>query len=172
MEVRRLNSAPQNPTLYSMMYDPRLTLEDLISCLSCGILGWTEQPALGSNTYTIDETISTSDTLGKISPVSNHTQCGDLTTKIYALKGGYTTYRYHLSSSGTSYGNVCDVNGTYTESCVTQVLIRYGSFMVSSMTSIPGMEKTQILIDVAAIVGAVAYVAWFLTIFQQPEAAG
>jgi hypothetical protein len=161
-------SSPQYPTLYSIMYDPRLTFNDFKAALQCGILGWTEQPALGSNTYTIDETVRTFDELGKISPSSNEPLCTDLTARIYALEEGYAAYRYHLSSSGAFNATACDLNGTdsIAQPCTSQVLIRYGSFKVSSMKSVPGMEKVQMLIDVGAIVGAVAYVGWYLTIFQ------
>lgn len=147
-----------------------MTDQDLEDSLQCGFLGWTEVPALGSNTYTIDETFRTFDDLDKVEPLNESAVCKDLTTKLYKLDQGYQTYRYHLSSSGTSNGSVCDVsatNSTTLESCVSQVLIRYGTFMVSSMWSIHGMEQKDMLIDIGAIVGAVAYITSYLTFFKE-----
>ena len=128
----------------------------------------TEQPALGSTTYTIDEILHTFDDIGKITSASNDSVCVDLTSKIYALPdGGYRTYKYHISSSGISDASSCDtIPNATTTYCVSQILVRYGSFVVSSMESKHGMEKKDMLIEIGAIVGAVAYVASYFTFFQ------
>ncbi|KAK0249998.1 hypothetical protein LTS09_014878 [Friedmanniomyces endolithicus] len=180
--------APQDPTLYSMMYDPRMTQDDLEAALACNLLGWTEQPALGSTTYTIEEMVTIKDDRGillsnnggadKSVPMSkslqqenaqkSDTTCTAITKKLHGFPDGYRTFRYHLSSSGTSFSNICDFNGTtqVAQACISQVLIRYGSFRTSSIESVPGKEKKDMMLDIAAIVGAVAYVGWFLTIFK------
>ncbi|KAK4950138.1 hypothetical protein LTR10_011115 [Elasticomyces elasticus] len=160
--------APQNPTLYSTMYDPRLNTSQFKTALDCGLLGWAEQPALGSNTYTIDEITHTFAKLGENSAHVTDQSCKTFINSIHKIEGGYTTYKYHISSSGTSFSSICDVNGTvpFNESCTTQVLLRMGSFRASNITSKHGRNAVEIFTDISGIVGAVAYVAWYLTIFQ------
>ncbi|KAK5711754.1 hypothetical protein LTR15_012349 [Elasticomyces elasticus] len=161
-------TAPQNPSLYTIMYDPRLTNEQFQTAIRCGIIGWTEQPALGSSTYTIDQITQTSDVLGKLTDGILDTTCKKLARTLYTLDDGYMTYRYHLTSSGTSYAYVCDTNGTSQSkaACVAQVIIRYGSFSTIKLTSKHGKEVKEIILDMGSIVGAVQYAAWFFTIFQ------
>jgi hypothetical protein len=167
--INRYNTpAPQNPTLYSIMFDARLTPTNFTNAIKCGLLGWTEQPALGSSTYTIDEIRRTSDKLDMIKPQDDTPECKALTKLVYALPGGYKRYRYRLSSSGTAFGYVCDRSSPqYSQFCTSQVVIRFGSFVASSMTSVHGISKTEILLDISAILGAVSYITWFLTIFDQ-----
>ncbi|KAK5702155.1 hypothetical protein LTR17_022582 [Elasticomyces elasticus] len=161
-------SAPQNPTLHTVMYDQRLTDEQFREALRCGIIGWTEQPALGSSTYTIDQVTRTHDVLGKLTGEIPDPTCKTLAETLYKLDDGYIAYRYHVTSSGTSYANVCDTNGTgqSEDACVTQVIIRYGSFSTTKLTSKHGKEIKDIILDIGSILGAVQYAAWFFTIFQ------
>jgi hypothetical protein len=138
----------------------------------CRILGWTELPALGSNTFAI-EAVRTSDKLGIIQKALDlNTTCQKFVSWVYSLDNPpYTTYRMALSSSGTSYGNICDIGptGEVNQSCISQVIVRYNSFMVSTVESAPGITKVDILINQQAIVGAVAFFGWFLIIFQDIE---
>nr|OQO31469.1 hypothetical protein B0A51_01678 [Rachicladosporium sp. CCFEE 5018] len=161
-------SSPQNPSLYSIVFDPSMTRDDLEQAMGCGFIGWTEQPALGSNTYTIDEIISTVDNLGLLTSQITDPACKALAVRLYTQDDGYRTYRYHVTSSGTSFGRVCDMNGTANVAapCTTQILIRVGSFFQTTLTSAHGIEWQQILIDIGGILGAVSFVGWFLTIFQ------
>ena len=159
-----------NPTLYSTLYDSRMTYDDLQSAFRCGILGWTEQPALGSTTYTIEETTTTSDSRGMYKLNTTVPQdCQLLFDKLFTLPGGYRTYSYRLSSPGVTSGTAdyCDVNGTTDNFnyCISQVLIRYGSFRQTAIESKSGIEQKDILLNVAAITGGVAYVAAFLAIW-------
>ncbi|KAK4896590.1 hypothetical protein LTR27_005508 [Elasticomyces elasticus] len=160
--------APQNPSLYTIMYDPRLTDDQFRTALRCGIIGLTEQPALGSSTYTIDQVTRTHDKLGKLTDGIADSVCKTLAETLYKLDDGFITYRYHLTSSGTSYADVCDTKGTGQSeaACVSQVIVRYGSFSTTKLTSKHGNEVKDIILDMGSIVGAIQYAAWFLTIFQ------
>ncbi|KAK6431614.1 hypothetical protein LTR95_012227 [Oleoguttula sp. CCFEE 5521] len=160
--------SPQNPSLYSIIFDPKMTGEDLKDAINCGMIGWTEQPALGSSTYTIDEIVQTVDTLGIITSQITDPACHTLAVRLYAQDDGYRTYRYHVTSSGTSFGTVCDRNGTenVTQPCTTQILIRVGSFFQTTLTSIHGTDAIAILTDIGGILGAISYIGWFFTIFQ------
>ncbi|KAK5689011.1 hypothetical protein LTS10_000991 [Elasticomyces elasticus] len=160
--------APQNPSLYTIMYDPHLTDDQFRAAIQCGIIGLTEQPALGSSTYTIDQVTRTHDKLGKLTNGIADSVCKTLAETLYKLDDGFITYKYHLTSSGTSYTDVCDTKGTgqFEQACVSQVIVRFGSFSTTKLTSKHGNEVKDIILDMGSIVGAIQYAAWFLTIFQ------
>ncbi|KAK5746429.1 hypothetical protein LTR17_000809 [Elasticomyces elasticus] len=149
--------APQNPSLYTVMYDPRLTDDQFRAAIKCGIIGLTEQPALGSSTYTIDQVTRTHDTLGKLTDRIPDSVCKALAETLYKLDDGFVTYRYHLTSSGTSYADVCDKKGTdqFEQACVSQVIVRFGSFSTTKLISKHGNDIKDIILDMGSIVGAI-----------------
>nr|OQO31327.1 hypothetical protein B0A51_02101 [Rachicladosporium sp. CCFEE 5018] len=169
LEAAYDTQAPYNPSLSAIMYDSRMTEDQLRQALTCNIVVWTEQPALGSNTYTIDEVTQTYDALGKLNLTILDPDCKSLAETLYTFKEGLATYRYRVSSSSTSFAYVCDQGNTtmkYDQPCVTQIIIRYGTFSTTQLTSVPGIEIKDIFLNIAAIAGGVQFVAWFMTIFQ------
>jgi hypothetical protein len=130
-------------------------------------MGWTEIPALGSNTFTITAS-GTHDTYGQIA-LKNDAKCHDFASQIYAKDDPpHTTYRFHLGSSGSVNSSICDVGptGTAQDSCIAQMLIRYESFLVTTDKTVRNTGKLAILINIGSIVGAVTFFAAFLTMYE------
>ena len=159
--------APQNPVLYTLLYDHRLNTSDVSQALDCGVIGWTEVPALGSNTFTIAASMI-NDPLGlMLKSEEIPEQCRELVTRIYGWSTPYTQYNFRISSSGTAYENYCDVSrNPQTQGCLSQILIRYSTFITTKMKSVHETGKKEILIDIGSIVGAIQFLTWFLTIYM------
>jgi hypothetical protein len=158
---------PQGSTLYVALYDHRLSSDDLRLAFDCGIMGWTEIPALGSNTFTITAS-RIHDKFGQIN-VKHDPNCHNFTSQTYAKHDPpYTTYRFHLGSSGSVNSSICDVGltGMAQDRCLTQMLIRYETFLVSTDTTARKIDKTGILLNISSILGAVAFIAAFLTMYE------
>jgi hypothetical protein len=78
----------------------------------------------------------------------------------------YLSYSFHLSTMALSDISLCDTNNSATASCVSQAIIRFGSHAVNEIESKHSMEKTDILINEGAIVGAIQFFAWFFAILS------
>lgn len=113
----------------------------------------------------------TSDFLGKIDTTRLNDTCGALARKLYSQKKpGYSTYLFDISSSGAVNGELCDVGPTgQAPPCITELLLRYQTFSVPILSSIPGIKKTDILISEGAIVGAVAFFLMFFAFFADSD---
>lgn len=153
----------QSPVLYAVVYDPSLSAADLSMALDCGTLTWTEIPALDSTTMTIEASLI-SDPLDMIQTADLDPQCQAFTATLFSK--GYLTYSLQMSSTGVTNISRCDISTNPVDyGCYKQIIIRYGSFVVPSMTSKPGIKPTDILVNIAGIVGGVAWVLWFFTVF-------
>jgi hypothetical protein len=154
--------AMQTPYLFAALFDPRV---DLGSALDCGLVALTEIPALASNTFTITANYI-SDTLQMVHSSGDQTACKEFYAKTLALKEPpYTSYAFHLGSMTTLAPNTCDTAIAATASCVSQVILRFGTHIVSKMESRHGMDKIDILLFEGAVVGAIQFFAWFIGIF-------
>jgi hypothetical protein len=166
-EIKRIGL--DRPTLYAVLYDPRLSFEDLDLAFSCGLLGWTDLPTLASNTFTITDVTHTTDRLGKIRLPADHPQpCRDLMSRVYALESpGYTTYKYHLTSLAPFHNHVSEAGTEGEVSCVMQILVTVASLKVTSETSVHGISKWDIVNNLGALVGALTYIGGYLDIFKE-----
>ncbi|KAK5734312.1 hypothetical protein LTR17_008976 [Elasticomyces elasticus] len=156
--------AMQKPVLYAAVYDPTLSGDNLTLALDCGVLSWTEIPAFDSTTITILSKV-TKDPRNMIAYNTTTPECEGLASYLHTIE--YKTYEFYTSSSGSSDISQCEVSrpGGTSYGCFKQVLIRYGSFVVSTMRSEPGILPLDILPNISAILGAVAWVQWFTSIF-------
>lgn len=78
----------------------------------------------------------------------------------------YSTYEFDISSSGATNETLCDVGkNEQAKPCISQLLLRYQTFSVTSLTSLPGIRRKDILINEGAIVGAVAFFLMFFAFF-------
>jgi hypothetical protein len=130
-------------------------------------MGWTEIPALGSNIFTITAS-RIYDKLGQIK-VDYNDKCHDFASEVLAMDNPpYTTYRFHLSSFGSMNGSICDVGRdcSTTEGCISRIAIQYETFIVSTDTTVRQIDKKGILINMGAIVGAVAFIASFFLMYE------
>lgn len=109
----------------------------------------------------------TFDVHGKIDTTRLSDTCGGLASKLYSQKDpAYSTYKFDISSSGAANETLCDVGKKgQAKPCISQLLLRYQTFSVTSLRSIPGVEKKDILINEGAIVGAVAFFLMFFAFF-------
>ncbi|KAI1623189.1 hypothetical protein EDD37DRAFT_610501 [Exophiala viscosa] len=152
----------QTPYIFAAIYDPRI---DLATALHCGLVAFTEIPAMGTNTITLSAQHVTDD-LGIVKPPDDKTTCSKIYTSALTMKNPpYTSYSFKLGSMPTSNLSTCDTKLNSNAFCISQVLLRYGSRVVSRMESVPGIAKTDILIAEGAIVGAVQFFMWFFGIF-------
>jgi hypothetical protein len=152
----------QIPYVFGAVYDPRI---DLVQALRCGLVAFTEIPAMGSNTFTITAE-SITDALNQVKPSDDDTLCQSFYKDTLTMDDPpYISYSFHLASMPTSDLSVCDTHISSDAYCISQVLLRYGSRVVSSMESRHGIEKIDILIFEGAIVGAIQFFMWFLSIF-------
>jgi hypothetical protein len=151
----------QSPYIFAALYDCRI---DLATALHCGLISLTEIPALASNTFTITmETIT--DKLNHVQPTEDKPRCQKFYQETLNLENPpYTAYSFHLSSMPITDMSQCDINATADAECISQVLLRFGGWVVGSMESKPGIEKTDILINEGAIVGAIGFFMTFLGI--------
>jgi len=137
----------------------------LAKAVHCGLIAFTEMPAMGSTTFTMSATNIT-DTLGMISPPTNEIVCQNYYREVLSYENPpYTAYTFHMASMPVTDLSVCDISVNPGNKCLSQVILRYGTRAVSSMESKPGIEKQQILIDEGAIVGAIQFFMWFLSLY-------
>lgn len=80
----------------------------------------------------------------------------------------YAVYNFHISTMATSNISFCDTALDPLASCVSQALLRYENQLVRIMESIPGIEKKDIMLNIAAIVGALQFVYWAFVILTPP----
>jgi hypothetical protein len=159
-------SALYLPYLFAAIYDSRIPLDIAIDC---GLVGLTEIPALGSNSFTILAS-RTTDRLGMMEPPPEPAGCMKLYTDTFTMSGPpYTSYDFHLSSTGVHDPSSCDADISANNTCFSQAIIRYGTHSVTTRESAPGIEKIQILTDEGAIVGAVQFFLYFLGVFSMTE---
>lgn len=153
-----------SPYVFAALYDPRI---DVTKALHCGLIAFTEIPAMGSNTFTIfAETIK--DTLGYVKPEKSNddADCEKFYTQVLSMDNSpYTSYTFNLASLPTTNMKYCDLNGNASASCVSQVLIRYGSRVVRAMESKRGRSSLEILVDEGAIVGGIQFFLWFFGLY-------
>lgn len=100
-----------------------------------------------------------SDDVGAVEP-SDKQQCGALTH--------YTYYMTEVSSTGTTNSTPCDTSSPdYQKSyaCISQVTLRYSTFLDTEFKSMRKLDKKQIYIDEGAIAGGVVFLTWFFSIF-------
>jgi len=180
IHTKYTTNAPQNPQLYWTPYDSRLSLDNLSQVIDCGLLRLTEIPAFGSNTVNV-EAIRIRDTKGATIPNLPSLQCQtSAIVKLYGESEPYTTYNFHLSSSGSSYGSACNVdpvnNGTGDAElsrrdagvsiCINQLVLHFGSFQIQTRTSLPGIEPMDILGFISSIVGWITFFALFISLLD------
>ncbi len=144
--------------MYVAVGDPSIDLADGIRC---GVIALTEVPALGSTTITItaQEVV---DAVGKQEwPL-------DECKQIFSSQDNpYLRYQYSIAGTGTSNGSFCDASqGSNGGSCLSQLIVRYASFITSHIESEHGKTPLDIWIEEAAIVGAVLTLGYFVTVFN------
>ncbi|RAL12543.1 uncharacterized protein BO97DRAFT_424626 [Aspergillus homomorphus CBS 101889] len=150
-------AAPQNLYIHVVLADRRLNIDKGIHC---GILALTEVPALGSTTLTI-EAEGILDEHGRIEWANE--SCKDLVK----FQPPLLRFSFHIRSTGTSYANACDMGlGHSVHPCISQIVIRYESFLESTVRSVPGIEILDIQLNEGAIVGAVLIIGYFVGIFN------
>ncbi|KAI1611951.1 hypothetical protein EDD36DRAFT_439843 [Exophiala viscosa] len=119
----------QIPYIFAVIYDPRI---DLATALHCGLVAFTEIPAMGANTITLSAQHVTDD-LGVVKPSDDKSTCSKIYTSALTMKNPpYTSYSFRLGSMPTSDLSICDTKLSSNASCISQVLLRYGSRVVSS----------------------------------------
>lgn len=120
---------------------------------------------MGWNTLTLTAEYIT-DTLSKVKPSTDDDDCETFfTNTLSKTNPPYTAYNFQLASMATLDLSPCDTSSDPNASCISQVLLRYGSRAVSSISSKHGVDATEMLTDAAAIAGAVQFFMWFLSIF-------
>jgi hypothetical protein len=155
--------AAWTPYIFAAIYDPRI---DLANALDCGLVALTEIPALASNTFTVIAQ-KTVDTLGMIpAPETPEICAGFYASTLSKDDEPYLSYSFHLSTMVLSNISLCDSSNSPTTSCVSQAIIRFGSHVVNEIESKHSIEKTDILINEGAIVGAIQFFAWFFGILS------
>lgn len=152
----------QMPYIFAVLYDPQVNLS---TALHCGLVAFTEMPAMGLHTFTFTaETLI--DELSIVKPPEDDSDCEIFYKKTLSLQNPpYTFYSYHLASLPIADLRPCDTNASTDAWCTSQVLLQYGSYVVSGMETKHKMEKIDILILEGAIVGAIQFFMWFLGIF-------
>jgi hypothetical protein len=148
------------PYLFTALFNPRIDLG-----LS-GFVALTEVPALASNTF-IGTVATILDTLQFTSPTKNQPICKDFYARTLNMTDPpYMSYAYHLGFMPISDPTLCDTHLNTSASCVSQMILRYDNHGLNMMESKHGKEKTDILIFMGAIVGAIQFFALFLGIFS------
>jgi len=154
-----LEQAVQTPYLFSAMYDSRI--EDLPNAIDCGLISLTEIPALASSTFKFTSAYIT-DEKGKIDLSSATEACRNVYEKAFELKNPpYTAYTFHIASMPISDATLCDTNLNPAAQCVMQSILRVDKPVIAGMESVPGVERAEIWLNVAAIVGGVQFLCWF-----------
>lgn len=141
------------------MFDPDIT--NFTEALDCGIVTLAEIPALGSNTLTITPYVMIDD----VDALQSSSWSGHCTE--------YRHYRYYegqLSSTGIFNSSSCDTSSkTYAGGkCISQVMLRFSTNIVTNFTSDRLLDRKQMFIDEGGIVGFVMFLTWFLGIFAVP----
>lgn len=81
----------------------------------------------------------------------------------------YTNYKYYTADPYSTGGfnlTGCDVSLTNPPKlCLLQIVIRYKTFIVTTMRGTRKLAMQQMLIDEGGIVGGVMFVTWFFSIF-------
>lgn len=147
------------------MYDSRLP--DLGRAIDCGLIALTEIPALASNTlmftasYIIDDRGMILDT-----PDLADNTCKEIFQAAYELDSPpYTSYSFHAASMPITDPVLCDISTYSNASCVLQNVLRLEKHVIDQMESKPGVEPKDVWLNVAAIVGGVQFLAWWVEAF-------
>lgn len=144
----------QNPYLFAAVFDPSL---HFTTALDCGIIALTEIPALGSNTLTVSRT-DVADDLGLLQRPNNSTVCSNIPRT-------YSSYDFQLSSTGVVDPTVCDSSKQDPGICISQLIVRYSTFLTTRMESEHKIDWVDILSEEGGILGGIQWIMWFFTIF-------
>lgn len=144
------------------MYDARLP--DLGKAIDCGLIALTEIPALASNTlmFTASYIIDDRDMIFKSLDLPG--TCEDTFRSAYELHDPpYTSYSFHIATMPITDTSLCDTSKNSEASCVQQNILRLEKHVIDQMESKPGVEPKDIWLNVAAIVGGVQFLAWWIS---------
>lgn len=142
------------------MYDYRIG--NLTTAIDCGLIGLTEIPALASSTFRFSSAYLT-DEKGMIDLSNATDDCRDAYKQAFELKNApYTTYTFHIASMPVSDASLCDTTLNPTAQCIMQSILRIDKPVIEGMESVPGVERADIWLNVAAIVGGVQFLCWFI----------
>lgn len=147
-------SAPQLPYYYYAIFDRRL---NFAKSLECGLIALREMPAFGSNSLLLTASYY-DDSVLKVLP-RNHTDpdCDRLPRSYY---------QFDVTMSSTSAYNPTSCDANTTDTCTSQMLIRYSTFNVPSYTTVQGISAVQILTDEGGILGGAAFLFWYFGIWD------
>ena len=163
LDVNYNSSAAANLdiTTYFEVFDPRLSLATVYDC---EIANYPRMPAFASNTFTIvAEHII--DQYGLVISPSATNECGTEYHKLLKeYSTPYTAYSWNLESSIPTVANIadCDVAENPDASCKMAISVSFGTHLVHTSTSQPGISKLNIWLNAGSITGAVQFFAWFL----------
>ena len=143
------------------MYDSRIAM-DLDIAIGCNLVTFTEVPALASNTFTFEVSELTDEYQLIIQENGSITDaCEEYLDWVYALHPPYKSYSFSFASTVITDTTLCDSkSNTTASSCIMQNKLRPGQPIVQTMESVPGVDREDIWLNVAAIVGGVQFLAW------------
>jgi len=150
--------AVQTPYLFAAMYDPRIA--NLSAAIDCGLVGLTEVPALASNTFRFAAAY-VKDEQDKIRFSNSTTECPEVYRKAFELENPpYTAYTFYIASMPISETSLCDTSIDPAAQCIMQSILRIDKPVIESMESVPGVEWSDVWLNVAAIIGGVQFFYW------------
>ena len=160
------------PSLFvpAVLFDRRMTHDQIVICK--GFVTLIQIPAFGDADVSL-RVEGVADTFGLAAPWGGDPECSSVLQPLMSDPDDpllwYTVLDRTSSPSLTNSeaSSLCDYtsNGT-DQSCLTSVRFTFGNIILSTSTSEPGISKLEIFLNLGAIVGAVQFFVWFLTIFN------
>lgn len=148
---------------YFEIYDSRLSLDTVYAC---EIANYPRMAAFATSEYNIvAEHII--DRYGLVVAPSSTEACGKTYHGLLTEKKiPYTAYSWNLESSVPTTSNFtsCDVSQDADARCTMALEFSFGTHLIHTYESQPGISKLEIWLNAGAITGAVQFFAWFAEI--------
>jgi hypothetical protein len=146
------------------IFDPRLSLQNVYEC---EIATYPRTPVFADNRFSISAEHIT-DRFGLVIAPDATQECGrDYHALLTQRSPPYSAFTWGLESSVPTVANVtesCDVAFNPENACQMSISLSFGSHLIRSSVSRPGISHLEMWLNAGAITGTVQFFAWFLEI--------
>ena len=153
--------------------DRRMSYEQISLCTA--FIGGFEVPGFVANSIIL-QVEGVADTFGLAAPWDDIPQCSSFLRPLMSNPDDPLLWYTVLSQipdpslAKSKISSACDIannpDAETDDACYTSAYFFFGNIFLSTSTSGPGISKLDIFLNLGAIVGAVQFFVWFLTIFN------